>query len=388
VLHKTALVVLLLSTGAAQQQAPVNLDPVALLDLYAAGKYDEAIAQVKRADDQTARLLRVQWRTRGSEWIDAARPNHGARLLAAAGLVLETEALRVERGDWGGLIPPMDDRPQPCQGPCMIDWARNLLVERGLADAAAHAWYVAAIALVEGQRDYRYLYSAASSRDPLGGGRGLAQAALTEFPGDPQFRFARALAVASRFFITVDGGPGTGASADLIMISSFPNPPPPSAPAGTAPVVRAASAEFAALIGDEHVGIDAQIRLGYLHWATGDEAVGIDAWTAVTNRTGTSADQRYLAYFLLGWTALQRHEEDAARVAIDLALEARPNSQSAALVLAALDMRNGDGDSAHEVIVESLTKRPADDDPWRLFLYGRHPRLPAYIAALRKEIGQ
>ena len=108
----------------------------------------------------------------------------------------------------------------------------------------------------------------------------------------------------------------------------------------------------------------------------------------MTNRTGTSADQGYLAYFLLGWTALQRHEEEAARVAIDLALEARPNSQSAALVLAALDMRNGDGDSAHEVIVESLTKRPADDDPWRLFLYGRHPKLPAYIAALRKEIGR
>ena len=372
------------ATTRAQQQAP--LDAVALLDLYASGRFDEALTRVRAADDTAARILRAQWRVRGSDWIDAMRPNHQARLLAAASLVLETEALRVERGDWGGLIPPLDDRPQTCQGPCMLDWARQLLVERGLADKAAHARYVAAVALVEGQRDWRYLYSPASSRDPFAAGRGLAQAALTEFPNDPEFRFARAMAVGARFVVTVDGGPRIGAPApDVMIMASFPNPPPATGAVGTAVVAKAVATEFAALTGAESVGIDAETRLGYLRWATGDDAGAIDAWTSVTNRA-TNADEKYLAYFLLGWAALQRSEEDAARVAINEALAVRPNSQSAALVLATLDMRNGDGESAHGGIVRSLTKLPTDDDPWRLFLYGRHPKLGAYINALRAEV--
>ena len=383
------LVVVLLLAGslvrASGDRQQAQLDPVALLDMYAAGRFDEAMAQVKAADDSAARILRAQWRSRGSEWIDAARPNHHARLLAAAGLVLETEALRVERGDWGGLIPPIDERPQPCQGPCMLDWARQLLVERGLADEAAHAWYVAAVALVEGQRDWRYLYAPASSREPFAGGRGLAQAALTEFPGDPQFRLARAMAVSSRFSVTVDGGARSGGPSAILSLADWPNPAPPPPQNATALVVRASAAEFSAVINDPHVGIDAEIRLGYLRWATGDDWGGIEAWTNVTHRA-KNADQRYLAYFLLGWTALQRHEEDAARVAINLALEARPQSQSAALVLAALDMRAGDGDTAHEGIALSLGKRPADDDPWRVFLYGRHPRLAELVNVLRAEI--
>lgn len=387
--RKTALVVaLLLAAGVlraagSQQQRP--LDPVALLDLYAAGRFDEAMAQVKAADDSAARVLRAQWRARGSEWIDAARPNHHSRLLAAAGLVLETEALRVERGDWGGLIPPIDERPQPCQGPCMLDWARQLLVERGRSDEAAHAWYVAAVALVEGQRDWRYLYAPANSREPFAGGRGLAQAALTEFPRDPFFRLARAIAVASRFSVTTDGGARSGAPSGILSLSDWPNPAPPQAQTATALVVRATALEFAAVANDARVGVDAEIRLGYLRWATGDDAGGIQAWTNVTNRA-QNADSRYLAYFLLGWAALQRNEEDAARIAMNLALDARPQSQSAVLVLAALDMRAGEGDTAHDTIVESLTRRPADDDPWRLFLYGRHPQLGEFINALRAEI--
>ena len=203
----------------------------------------------------------------------------------------------------------------------------------------------------------------------------MAQAALTEFPNDPEFRFARAMSVGARFVMTVDGGPRIGAPPpDVMIIASFPNPPPATGAVGTAVVAKAVATEFAALSGAESVGIDAETRLGYLRWATGDDAGAIDAWTSVTNRA-TTADEDYLADFLLGWAALQRTVEEAARVAINHALAVRPKSQSAALVLAALDMRNGDGDSAHETIVNSVTKRPTDDDPWRLFLYGRHPKM-------------
>lgn len=96
---------------------------------------------------------------------------------------------------------------------------------------------------------------------------------------------------------------------------------------------------------------------------------------------------RYLAQFLLGWIAIKRGDGAAAIPRLEAALAARPGSQSAALALASLELQRGDADKAHRIAQGSLNDaQPSAVDPWRLFLYGHHPRWPALRAELRREI--
>ena len=430
-----ALVVLIAVAGVAtplgrsrQQPAPADLDVVQLLELYESGRFDDALARVKAASDRDARALRQQLRTAGSDWIDAARPNHGHRLLVAAAFALETEILRVERRDWGAAAsdpPPVmpvirQSRPgrppprlspalearfttRPCQTICMLDWSQMLLIERGMSDAAVHAWFHGAIALAEGQRDWRYVYTLLGP-DALAPARGLAHEAMTAFPDDTWFQFDRALAMAARYNVTRDGvAPGSTvivpAQPAPTRITIFQEPNRAAArmtlgggrapETGTADVPAgqpvSSADELSRLSADPVVGIDAQIRLGYLQWATGDsESARATLKTAAA--AAQDADRKYLAHFLAGWTALRDGRDDIARESLAAALDARPGSQSATLALASLNLRLGEADLAHEQAEASLAQRATDDDPWRLFLYGRFPTLPKLISDLRDKV--
>ena len=100
----------------------------------------------------------------------------------------------------------------------------------------------------------------------------------------------------------------------------------------------------------------------------------------------TDADVRYLAHFLLGWTAMARGDSAARDSRAGSGAGARPGSQSAALALASLELQRGDADKAHDIARASLEQRRADVDPWRLFLYGHHPQWPARLAELRRQV--
>ena len=119
-------------------------------------------------------------------------------------------------------------------------------------------------------------------------------------------------------------------------------------------------------------------RLGFLHWALGDAAAR-DELAKAAGQAGDS-DVRYLAQFLLGWIAVVRGDSAAAIPPLEAALAARPDSQSAAIALASLELQRGDADKAHRIAQASLDRRHADADPWRLFLYGHHPQWPERIA--------
>ncbi len=219
------LLALGVTTLAAQQKPPkvvppgpiAPLDVAQLLDTYAAGRFTEALTAVARTGDETGRNLRRHWMEDAPLWIDADPADRPRRLLVAAALALETENLRVERGDWGVGA----SGPPSCAGSCVLDWAQTQLVARGAPDPAERAWYLAAAALVSGVRDWNYLYRPAMPSDPqtargsLFGGRaqGPASAALpalmarglTRFPGDPYLRLEQAMAAASRFSVTTEG---------------------------------------------------------------------------------------------------------------------------------------------------------------------------------------
>ena len=356
---------------------PIPLDLGRTLDLYAAGRFDDALQAVSRIGDEAGRNLRRHWAVTGQAWVDAMPESRPRRLLVAAALALETEHVRAERGDWGTTDDP------PCAATCVLDWAQLQLVDRGAPDRAERAWYLAAAALAGGVRDWRYLHRqinpARATRVPPG----LMDRALIRFPADPALRLEQALAAAGRFSIIGEDG----APAAVIDLSTLP------------PGVRAqiellrglddaggAASLLDGLADDPDVGAEARTRLGFLYWARGHRERSQAELTAAV-ASARDSDTRFLASFLLGWTLAARGELEAAIRPLEAALAARPGSQSAAVLLAALELQRGDAAKA-DAITRASFERKSDLDPWRLFLYGHHRRLPERIAALRGEVGQ
>ena len=156
---------------------------------------------VARAGDTIGRNLRAHWNVGALPWIDADPDHRPQRLLVAASFALETENVRVERGDWGNSSGDVD-----CVGTCVLDWAQARLVERGAPDAAERTWYLTAAALAGGVRDWRYLQRPPNPRAQPPLPTGLMDRALERFPGDPALRLEQAIAAAGRFAVTAEGG--------------------------------------------------------------------------------------------------------------------------------------------------------------------------------------
>jgi len=365
------------------------LDLAHLLDDYSAGRFDQAMGAVASAGDVEANQLRTEWRTTGRVWIDAVPSAKPQRLLAAAAFALETEHLAVERGRWAALLPnvcplPPNSKNKDAKAPaglCVIQWAWQLLVERTVPDAAERAWVLAASALLEGVREFPVLYTAMPGA--MIPERGLLAEALVRHPGDARLRLEQAIAVASRYNVTTAGG---GVALDFVsIINNGRGGMPVNTRARVNPKEAALSA-MRALVDDPEVGAEARLRLGYVLWATGDVEGG-RAEFAEAARAAHDRDLKYLARFLSGWTVLQT-KPDEARIDLAIALEIRPDSQSASLALAALELQRGEAARADELVKASLAKRPDDVDPWREFLYGHYPRLGRLIADLRREVSR
>ena len=306
-----------------------------------------------------------------------------------------------------------------CNGACVLSWARGLFVERGAPDAAEHAWWMASIALAQGVRDTGFLLppvpfspalaaAAKLNRIPTDTTAGHLAAALSRFPNDPEFRLANAVALAARYEITTDAAPRSpaagGGSSDLgpervtgrstSRGSGAPSPMPVSPTSAQINRNRYAElppivSELEAVANDPAASVtvrtEARIRLGYIHWATGDNERALAALTAA-GESAPSADLRYLAHYLAGVVLELLADTEGAMRAYEAALAARPHSQSASLKLAVLRQLRGDASGAHALAQDSLDARPADADPWRQFLYGHYPQFPALMAEVRRQV--
>ena len=379
---RIVLVLCLLGTAARPCAAQVRrLELPAVLDAYLQGRHDEALAPVRYATREGAREFRQQLILRASLWVDAVAAERPNRALAAAAFALEFERIRAERGEWHA------DDEKDCAGRCVIEWACTLLQSRGAADEAERTWMLASIALAHGVRDWAFLQSPLTAVSDQAVQIGHVQHALTRFPGDPQFRLARATTLASRNAVTDErGSPRDGARSEpapaVVIGPAFLNSMAQRRGARLADYVKT---ELEALASDERFGAEARLRVGYLHWVRGDEREALAAASAAAD-SAKEPDVRYIANFLTAQVAQASGDLAAAEARYRAALSVRPYSQSATLALAALLYQRGEAREAYDIVAASRANLPRDDDPWRLFLYGDFPKLPGLVTELRRRV--
>ena len=353
-----------------------------LLDRYAAGQFDEAVNPVIAATRHQARTLRSALVSTGHRWIHAEPDDLRHRILAAAAFALEFEAIRAEKGDW-------EQGTEFCTGRCGIEWACTILRARGAADDAERVWHRASFALAGGVRDWSFLITPLTPPTPRTRLSGHVLHTLARIPDDPHARLARAVATASRNIVAEE----MDAPRPDERASEVPTLPPLRPFVAELVASRAqtslvyAQQQFIALLEDPAVGPEARMRLGYLLWRAGQHEQALAAELGAAGAT-TDANLRYLAYFIAGLTSQSAGSLPEAEALYAKALEARPESQSATIALAALQYFRGDAGSAYDAIEASRTGRPRDDDPWRLFLYGDYPQLGARIADVRKTVAR
>jgi tetratricopeptide (TPR) repeat protein len=378
------LVNLCLHTPAAAQIK--HLDPAAVLDAYAQGRYDEALTPVRLASRDQAREFRQRLVFSGGQWVDSVPSERARRALIAAAFALEAERVRAERGEWTAR-----DDDEACAGRCVIEWACTLLQSRGVPDDAERIWMLASIALAGGVRDWTFLQNPLSRPTEKRGEQGHVQHAIARMPDEPRFRLARAVALASRQAVTSEMDTPRDGSRTEQMADPY------SRAIERSPFLvsvleqrRATLGDYAreqldALVADPSVGTEARLRLGYLHWVRGDAAEALTAQRAVAE-AAQDPDLRYLANFLAAQAAQALGDFRAAEMRYAAALSARPHSQSATLGLAALLYSRGEAKQAYDLVAASRDGRPRDDDPWRMFLYGDFAKLPVLVGELRRVV--
>jgi tetratricopeptide (TPR) repeat protein len=368
---------------AGQTRPPAPVGAPSLFDAYASGNLDAALTPFRTVAPDRVPAFRQAFLADAAAWIEAVPDERASRVRIAAVLALDAEALLLERGLWSRT-----DGPPRCAAPCVVEWACAQLRALGEPDPFEALWAEASIALVSGARDWTILVTPLTRPIRDRPTTGHVMHLLERFPDAPRIRLARAVALSARQMVMTemdaprDGAPTSHIATPMAGMSAD--------AAAWMDERRRSSLEFATtplvdLADDPAVGAEARARLAQVHLKLGDFTTARDEALAAADRA-TEPDVRYLAHVLAAQALQALGNLRAAESQFAAALEARPHSQSASVGLAALRQLRGDGESAYDLVAASLGERPRDDDPWRLFLYGDYPRLPALLARLREAI--
>lgn len=336
-----------------------------------------------------AERVQLPWLLMGTGriWSEAgANPDQRAAVLAA--FSLEAAAELAEQGQWPAR------RPGECAGVCLVEWACALLGDRGVAAAPfERAWMRASLSVMSGVREWTAIYAPAAASTPFDEGHGHAQHALDWFAADPDFRLARAQAIAARFEPTTEqDAPAENVRLEPKPVTALTVVTKAGTPARETAAVRRARLrantldELRALTSLDAVRGAAGARLAYAEWAAGDYELAERQALDTASHVGSDNDARYLALFLAGMAAQSSGALPRAEAHFAAALKARPHSQSASLALAALQFGRGDANAAYDLTLASLTERRNDDDPWRMFFYGNFSQWPALRDAMRAAL--
>lgn len=365
-----------LTSGHPSAQAPAVPD---LLDRYAAGRFDEVVAELASVTDFHSLLK--QLRDDGPAWIAAGGPaERPRRTLAAATFALEAARMD-EWWEWkwrmkqpvmtvtpapGGANPKPQESYQPFDvltwqpAPLFIEWGCELLRHDETPSPIERWWQLAAVAVAERGEDAEFLIGDANvGLGEHAGEVGNQQTefkhldhAIARFPKEPRFVLAQGVARAWVPDLEIAGG---------------------------------ARQVFEALSGGIDVGGEATMRLGEMELRRGRAA---DAVKLFDRAEGITRD-RYVVYLARYFTgqAYDRQKRPAdAREAYRRAAATIPHAQAASIALAAALFLDGRRSAAQQLAGEMLAADPPPPDPWREYAHADDRFWPQLVGHLRAEI--
>jgi len=355
-----AVALALCTTPALRAQVP-PLDLIAILETYAQGRHDEAVA--KAASFKELGPLRLQFVQRAPAWIAADPALSAHRRAAVAGFVVELAAARLE-DDWGRLSD-------------LIEFTCAQILRTAPPDEFERSWHMATTALAGRARVRQWLLGPFArlphqkprkpQPDDPPSPKHLTHA-LERFPDDPRFQLARVVA----WTWGRDAEPTRNMGGREYGRSSQP------------PQLEALTA-LAPLQAIPAVASEAYIRAGLIHVTLRDHAAALKAFEAA--RPGASTTPlKYLSHFLAGRSLEMLNRQDDAAAEYRAALALVPLAESATVALAGLHFTRGEHDDAVRLVDEAFAKTSTTTDPGRLTGYGAFLYWPEITAAMRAEI--
>ena len=345
----------------------VNL--ISLLEVYAAGRHDQAIARAAALKDLGP--LRLQFVQQTPAWIAGDPAKADARRAAVAGFVVELAAARLD-DDWGRLSD-------------LIEWTcTQILRSAGPPTEFERRWHMATTALAGRARVRLWLlgpYARLPHQKPLKRPPSKDDPpsplhlmhAIERFPDDPQFQLARVVA----WTWGRDAEPMRNMRADWQRNIDRWAP-------SRAPQLEAIPA-FEPLTRVPEVAAEAWIRTGLIDVTVADHTAALKAFETALPLARTP-QLTYLAHFLAGRSheVLQQPEEAIAQYR--RALDVVPSAESATIALSSLLFLRGDAEPSIAMIDKRFAATDSSTDPGRLVGYGAYLHWSEIKAAMRAEL--
>jgi len=363
----TALLIWSCLVGAGTTPRAVSV--VALLDTYAAGRFDEVTVALSAEDVDYDDVLE-QFRRDGEAWIDrAGQAARDRRRLVAATVALEaaragawldwrrTQKQPLMCADNGECIQPPSVLYWGAP-PLLIEWSCELFRRDETPTPVERWWQLAALAVAERSEDVQFLVG-----DPMIG-RGLGTAEI----GNVQDDIKHLEHVTPRFPTEMRFVLAQGIARDRVWPDE-------------------ARGVYRALERHPDVGGEAMMRLGALEMRSRNPGEALGRFDRAEKLT-RDPYVIFLTRYFRGQVSEQRRNWDDAERAYRGAVAAVPHAASATVALAAILARDGRRTEAERLVRDMLAADPPVADPWRGFVHADDRFWPQLVARLRAEIAR
>lgn len=376
-----AVIVTILVPEAPRLAAQRPPDPIVqALDAYAAGRYDEALAQIRAVRNGEDVLNRLKDDI--PKWVEAASPEmRERRRRVAATVALEAAHVDVARaviiGGSGGraLVRGSEILEVGCK-----------LLRQDPPSQFERLWMLASVALQSYPHGPEWLEGDNVPR-PADGllnwpERRHLEEAVLRFPEEPRFALAAVMAhpaprarpnrpgISAIFMIDRSG------YEDAAFVRKH--------EAEAASYVQTAIDGLSKLVGVPGVGAEAQVRRGIIWYHRANLAESLrDAQAGAAS--ADDPEVAYMGHLYAGMTLDNLNRRAEAVDAYGAALRRVPNAHSGVMSLAA-DLLLLDQRSEAASLVERAFAAPGPADPWRTFSLGDYRLWPGYLARLREAV--
>jgi hypothetical protein len=398
-----AIVTCVFAIGGRTPGAQQTSDPiVGVLDGYAEGRYDDALARLRTLG--SARVIRDRLRDQGQRWIASADPARRERRLEIAAIVaLEAAHIGFAAAGQPGVpygtknLQQLFDTRQLLEVGCA--WVRQ-----GTASEFERVWLLASVALQQSVQNHYRVYTEIRFSDnrtvnPEVPFRDVMPQyslwmqnadlqewdlahwghATSRFPDEPRFALAKILARPE--VRRLPNRPGTAAMFMTQGFGSSEFDRLPELEKLAASVVRQTFVDLGRFLDRPGVSAEANLRRGILQFHQARLVDSLDSLRAATKEA--DRDIAYLAHLYAGLALDGLNRRSEAVDAFEAALRVVPDARSAVVALAA-DLFQLDRRAEASARLAAAFARPAPDDPWRRFSLGDYRFWPDYLNRLRE----